>query len=82
MMKYILLAMAVILIIALIVITARAIINANIDYYTIRKYNAKMNNLRKEIKIQEAEKQRKIRGEEKDAPKYAAGDDMDRIRRN
>ena len=53
-----------------------------LDQDIINDYNARMNQLRKEFKQQEAEKQRRIRGEAEDAPKYAAGDDMDRINRN
>ena len=52
------------------------------DNRVMNEYNAKMDRLRKERKWEETEKQRKIRGEEKGAPKYAAGDEMDRINRN
>lgn len=66
----------------LVIYGIHALFEAGRDNKRIYEYNAKMNHLREERKWQEAEKQRKIRGEEEDAPKYAAGDDMDRINRN
>lgn len=58
------------------------IINNACDNRTMRKYQNEMNRLREERAWQEKEKQRKIRGEAEDAPKYAAGGEMDRINRN
>ena len=51
------------------------------DNRTVARYNAQMDKIRKERIEEEKEKQRRIRGESEDAPKYAAGDDMDRIKR-
>lgn len=51
------------------------------DNRTVARYNAKMDKIRKERIEEEKEKQRRIRGESEDAPKYAAGGDMDRIKR-
>lgn len=65
----------------LIVFGIHTLIETKKDNEVIYKYNSKMNEVRKERAWQEKEKQRKIRGEAEDAPKYAAGGDMDRITR-
>lgn len=65
----------------LIVLGIHSLFEMNRDNKTVRRYNAKMNKLRKERVLQEKENQRRIRGETKDAPLYAAGDEKDRINR-
>lgn len=81
MLKYVLYAVILLLVVVLIVLAVRGIIQAKHDNKLIAEYNAKMNEIRKERIWQEKEKQRRIRGEAEDAPKYAAGGDMDRITR-
>lgn len=65
----------------LIVLGIHSLFEMKRDRETVQRYNAKMNEIRKERIRQEKEKQRRIRGESEDAPKYAAGDEMDRIKR-
>jgi len=65
----------------LIVLGIHSLFEMKHDNKLITEYNAKMNEIRKERIWQEKEQQRKIRGEAEDAPKYAAGDDMDKIKR-
>ena len=82
MLAIIILAAIVTLIITFAALLIRKIINDACDNRTMMKYQTEMNKLRKERAWQEKEKQRKIRGEAEDAPKYAAGGEMDRINRN
>lgn len=65
----------------LIVLGIHSLFEMKRDNETVHRYNAKMNKIREERIWQEKEKQRRIRGESEDAPKYAAGDEMDRIKR-
>ena len=81
MLKIIICTAVLILIVTLIVKAINAIFQTIHDNVAIHRYNSKMDELRKERIWQEKEKQRRIRGESEDAPKYAAGDDMDRIKR-
>lgn len=81
MLKYVILAAILLLVVVLIVLAVRGIIQAIHDNVVIHRYNSKMNEIRKERIWQEKEKQRRIRGESEDAPKYAAGDKKDRINR-
>lgn len=82
MLKFVLFAIILLFVVVLIVKAILATFHAIHDNVVIHRYNSKMNNLREERIYQEKEKQRRIRGEDEDAPKYAAGDDMDRINRN
>ena len=65
----------------LIVLGVHTLFEMKRDNEAVYRYNAKMSEIRKERIWQEKEKQRRIRGESEDAPKYAAGDDMDKIKR-
>lgn len=65
----------------LIVLGIHSLFEMKQDSETVQRYNAKMNQIREERIWQEKEKQRRIRGESEDAPKYAAGGDMDKIKR-
>lgn len=81
MLKYVILAAILLLVVALIVKAINGIIQTIHDDVAIHRYNSEMDKLRKERIWQEKEKQRRIRGESEDAPKYAAGGDMDKIKR-
>lgn len=81
MLKYVILAAILLLVVTLIVKAVRGIFQTIQDDVAIHRYNSKMNKLREERIWQEQEKQRRIRGETEDTPKYAAGDEMDRIKR-
>lgn len=81
MLAIIILATIAALIITIVVLIIRKIAIEAHDSRVVTKYQREMDNLRKERAWQEKEKQRKIRGEAEDAPKYAAGGDMDRITR-
>ena len=66
---YVIHAIVLLLIVALIVLVVRGIVRAIHDNVVIHRYNSKMNDVREERIIQEKEKQRRIRGESEDAPK-------------
>lgn len=81
MIKFVICTIILLFIVVLIILAVRGTVHRIQDSITVHRYNSEMSRIRKEKILQEQEKQRRIRGEDEDAPKYAAGGEMDRINR-
>lgn len=80
-MKFVLYTIILLFVVVLIILAVRGTIHRIQDNIAVQRYNSEMSKLRKEKILREEEKQRRIRGEDENTPKYAAGGEMDRINR-